>query len=437
MVMRRSLAISLIAALSLCFCPQMHAGRSDTLSFHLSFPQGVSSLERGVDGNAAMMDGLLAALNLLNEDPQYIIKSVNICTAASPEGGKPNNERLSRARARSILDFLMDGTTLSPSQVKVNSRGENWEGLMDILMSCREPWRDEALKILAGSGVLSSDSGSASSRCKQQLRTLEEGRAWEWMEENAFSQLRSADGRVLVVTFPPYEMRSRTDTLVIRHEDVIVHRDTVYNEVLSQPFRLKKTAGFRRDSSFRIPVMAFRSNLLMPLMNIGVEVPLSNRFSLGADWYCPWAFRNWSNRVLPSQMYCAQMLFGSIEARWWLGRLHSQGSDPKYRLRGHSIGLVGIGGYYDLEYDGKGQQGEFYGLGLDYMYSLPLGKGGAHMEFSLGAGCVWNPYRNYQVRTEGGYLTADGGPQSRFMPVPLRVGISLSIPVTKRKEEQR
>ena len=41
------------------------------------------------------------------------------------------------------------------------------------------------------------------------------------------------------------------------------------------------------------PVIALRSNLLLPLMNVGVQVPLGNRFSIGADWYYPFIRREW------------------------------------------------------------------------------------------------------------------------------------------------
>lgn len=436
--MRQSFAVLLSIILSLLLSPGMSAQRRDTLSFHLSFPQGVSSLEREMDGNGVIMDELLSALNILNENPQYHIHSVNISTAASPEGTKPYNDRLSKARARTILNYLMDGTTLSPSQIKVVSRGENWEGLTKIIRDCREPWKNEALYILSESGVLRPHSSSVSSRCKQQLQEIEHGRAWEWMEHNAFVDLRSASGSVLIIGSTTSDGPTHRDTLVIRHEDVIVHRDTVYSEILSRPLKTRKNAGFKKEQYFHTPVMALRSNLILPLMNIGVEVPLSNRFSLGADWYYPWAMRRWTNSVLPPQMYCAQMLSWSIEGRWWLGSVHSKDASKKYRLRGHSIALLGIGGYYDAEYEGSGQQGEFYGLGADYMYSLPLGKGGVHMELSLGVGCLWNPYRNYKVRTEGGYLTADGNQSlSRLMPAPVRIGISLSIPINAGKEAER
>lgn len=437
--MRHLHSILLAALLPVCASLQAQTVRCDTLGIEISFRQGVSVLEREYRENGMVMDGFLSALNYLNADPSVIIHSVNISTCASPEGDKSVNDRLARERAHSILNFLNANTTLSPSQLKVSTRGENWEGLVSILFGCQEPWRDEAIAVISSSGVLASDSDEASFRCKQRLKELEEGTVWRWMEEYAFSALRSAGGSVKLIS-SPREYAPGRDTLVIYHEDVIVHRDSVWHCVPGSEgtaFVKQPKHGFRRDSLFRVPVVALRSNLLCTLMNIGVEVPLSNRFSLGADWYYPWAMRSWVNSAFPAQKYCIQGLAASLEARWWLGDRHSKiTGDPRYRLRGHSIGLVATGGYYDGEYDWKGEQGEFIALGLDYMYALPLGKGGAHFEFNLGAGYLLNSYRRYNVRYEGGYLIGDGPKTVRHWPVPMRARVSLVIPITKAQRNE-
>lgn len=41
------------------------------------------------------------------------------------------------------------------------------------------------------------------------------------------------------------------------------------------------------DTSYKLwkPVVALRTNLLLPLLNFGVEVPIGNRWSVGADYY--------------------------------------------------------------------------------------------------------------------------------------------------------
>lgn len=199
--------------------------------------------------------------------------------------------------------------------------------------------------------------------------------------------------------------------------------------------RQKKAEAIRALSAKieGVPAVAIRTNLLLPLMDLGVEVPLSNRFSIGAGCSYPWLTRNWVDAVLPPHKFCAQALVGSIEGRWWLGHSHAKDSDSRYRLRGHSIGAVLSGGYYDLEYDGRGQQGEFAAVGVDYLYSLPLGRGGIHLEFNIGVGVALNKKRNYSVPYEGGYLIADEQKMLRVVPVPIRSAVSLCVPIMRKE----
>lgn len=416
--------------LSIQAAAQARVFSTDTLRVEIPFQRGSATLDMGYCGTSEILDGFASSLDCLNRDSSIIIHSINITSAASPEGLKASNDRLSRDRAQSILEFLSERTTLSPSQMKVSSRGENWEGLFRELASCDREWKDEALSIILECGVTVSNTDSASAECKRQLQSLCGGEAWEWMDSNIFPALRNAGGFVYVIS--SHIGASRKDTLVIYHEDVRINRDTLFIEKAEVSPARQKT--FRRDSLFRTPVMAFRSNLLVPLMNVGVEVPLSERFSLGADWYWPWAMRSWMNTGLPSQKYCVQGLAGSLEARWWLGKSHSTvNGDSRYRLCGHSIGIIATGGYYDMEYDWSGEQGEFIALGADYMYSLPLGKGGVHFDFDLGIGWCVNRYRKYDVRVEGGHLIGDGPRAIRELPVPIRARFSLVIPVFRKE----
>lgn len=431
--MRRFL-VSSIAAFILGTCSIFAQGlRTDTLRVEIPFRRGVPTLDMGYNGTQEVLYGFLSSIDRLNRDTSIIIHSLNILSAASPEGAVANNLLLSHQRAQSIMAFLSEHTTLSPSQIKVNSRGENWEGLFEALSCCDQPWREDALEIISGSGVLESDSFEVSTRCKRDLQSLCDGEAWEWMDENVFPELRSAGGRILVVLSPT---APSVDTVTVFRENTVVLRDTVYVELPQGPDLQVNEEPLTEEKKAwdRIPVVALRSNLLVPLMNVGIEIPLSNRFSLGADWYYPWAYRQWMNRAFPAQQHCAQALALSLEGRWWLGSAHSVDcGDPHLRLCGHSLALVAMAGYYDVGLDWKGEQGEFLAVGVDYLFGLPLGRGGVHLEFNLGLGYCVNRYRDYNVRYEGGHLIGDGPQSLRHLTVPLRAGVNLAVPIGKRR----
>ena len=100
----------------------------------------------------------------------------------------------------------------------------------------------------------------------------------------------------------------------------------------------------------RNSLIAVRSNLLVPALNVGVEYPLGTNWSVAADYYFPWLKLGDKNRN------CFQMLGWSAEGRYWFGRDRSLDD----RLKGHSVAFYGAGGYYDFEFDYEGTQGEIH-----------------------------------------------------------------------------
>ena len=102
----------------------------------------------------------------------------------------------------------------------------------------------------------------------------------------------------------------------------------------------------------------------MPLLNAGVEVPLGNRWSVAGDYYFPWIWPTQKNKN------CFELLGWSVEGRYWFGR----DRQPQDRLKGHSVGVYMAGGYYDFEKNYRGMQGEFVSPGVDYTYSMAVGK---------------------------------------------------------------
>ena len=127
------------------------------------------------------------------------------------------------------------------------------------------------------------------------------------------------------------------------------------------------------------------------LMNVGVQVPIGNKWSVGADYYYPWAFRKDDHKN------CFQLLGLNMEGRYWFGAnrgLHN-------RLKGHSVGVTIGGGYFDFEKNFKGDQGEYLLIGADYLYAMPVFKGKLHLEFSLGLGYIYSSMRPYEVFEPG------------------------------------
>jgi hypothetical protein len=173
----------------------------------------------------------------------------------------------------------------------------------------------------------------------------------------------------------------------------------------------------------RKPIMAVRSNLLVPALNVGVEVPIGNHWSVGADYYFPWVWPKQDNKN------CFEFLGWGIEGRYWFGKNRTIFD----RLQGHSVGLYGYMGYYDFERNFHGHQGEFVNVGLDYTYAMAVGKRKSiHFEFSLGVGYIYSQARKYTVIEAGAPLISDKITKNIGYFGPTKANISLVVPIFQR-----
>ncbi len=174
---------------------------------------------------------------------------------------------------------------------------------------------------------------------------------------------------------------------------------------------------------WRKPVVAIRSNLLVPALNIGVEVPIKTNWSVGADYYFPWIWPKKDNKN------CFELLTWGVEGRYWFGKDRTVFD----RLQGHSVGVYGYMGYYDFERNFQGQQGEFVNFGVDYTYAMAVGKKKAiHFEFSIGLGFIHSQSRKYSVIESAGPLIDNKITRKMNFFGPTKANVSLVVPIFKR-----
>lgn len=142
-----------------------------------------------------------------------------------------------------------------------------------------------------------------------------------------------------------------------------------------------------------LPPFALKTNLLFDLataLNFEIEFPIYNKFSVAAEWVFPW----WTldNHTVNSKRSRLQILNGNLEARYWFGNRNNKGL-----LNGWFAGVYGGGGLYDVEWKGKGVQGEFFiAAGLSGGYSHRIARH-LSLEYSLGIGVLSTDYRSYKA----------------------------------------
>lgn len=164
----------------------------------------------------------------------------------------------------------------------------------------------------------------------------------------------------------------------------------------------------------RTPLLAVTTNLFFEYAaaftgyntvpaNIGVEVPIGKHWSAYADYMITAPWHAWNSNAT-----CVEVMHMAIGGRWYPGGSFLNPFTPtaanEARPLGgwYAFGSVGVG-YYDLEFTGKGYQGEEILGSLGIGYGILLGK---HLSLNLGIGFgpLYTRYRYYEGRSNNEHL---------------------------------
>lgn len=139
-----------------------------------------------------------------------------------------------------------------------------------------------------------------------------------------------------------------------------------------------------QDKSHR---MAIKTNLLYDVAaipNIGLEIHLGKDWSVAGYWMYAW----WHN---DNRHRYWRIYGGDVAVRRWFGK-----KERKRMFTGHHVGLYAQMLTYDFEWGGRGYLADrwTYGGGLEYGYSLPIGRR-LNLDFTLGIGYLGGEYMEY------------------------------------------
>lgn len=342
------------------------------------------------------------------------VDSITIYSYASPEGVYERNVWLARKRGEAARRFLVnsipEGSSFTGDLIKLNPTAENWAGLRaEIEANYTLPNKDKVLAII--------DSDIPNDTKKWRIKRLDNGYTWNYIIRNNMPRLRYATWVCVWV-----------DPAVPALE--APRRPLVYDG----PMTLAQPAPevIVKPEYERQMILAGRTNLLVPGLNFGVEIPIGRHVSIGADYWYPW----W---LAKSNKYCGEMLGWFLDGKYWF-----TGRNGKYewtrddKLKGHALGAYAGAGYYDYQKLKSGYQGEYLDLGVDYTFGLPIGRRSKwmRMEFNIGVGCILTKARHYVPTSDYVDLIKDPGIKNKYYTYfgPTRAGVSFVMPIiVKRK----
>lgn len=382
--------------------------------YNIFFRINSPEIDRTFQDNARTLDQMKHDIDTTLAHDGAVPDSLLILSTASPDGSYSFNKWLAGARAESTEQLLLEMfPEFKDATIIVNFLEEDWDGLRQVLRMHPEfPQREMMLSII--------DAEEGVDDKEKALRACKEG--WRYLTNNYIHALRNSSITLSVIG-PPDEYTRATPVVPVR--------EFSYEPEFKAPQKPIPPHRATRKIEWRKMILAGRTNLLAPGLNFGVEVPIADNWSIGLDYYYPWA-------VSKNNKWCSEMLGWFIDAKYWFPGEKYQWTRTE-RLQGHAVGIYGGIGYYDYQNRNKGNQGEYVDVGVDYTFALPIAQNRLRLEFNLGVGFIYTLYRPYHPSSDYEDLIKEPGIkyQTTNFFGPTRAGVSLVVPIIVKTKMPR
>lgn len=369
---------------------------ADSLTIH--YKEGYSEINLSVGDNQQQLNSFIERVRqVLQGDSNYVAK-VDLFTAegyCSPTSSTGFNEKLSKKRAVYLAQHLRQFMMIPDSVVRYNWHGIDWATLQRQVEEENMPHRYEVLDIIRNIPIIQMRKGQPYDYRKNQLRYLDGGKAWRYMTDHYFADMRRTDVRILYRLLP---RRPEQGGTLLQDNGLPLWAKALDNEAIPASLYPKPYAT-QVDTLWRSPrqYFALKTNLLYDVasaLNVELEVPIGKRWSVMGEYMFPWWIYGYKRNLWwlwNHGQNGIEIIIGSLEARYWLQSGTRQLYTPQ---KGWFIGVFGGTGYYDLERHAKGYQGEFYMAGVSAGWVKPLSRQWL-FELSASAGCLQTRYRHY------------------------------------------
>lgn len=149
------------------------------------FKVASSVINMDMSNNSKVLDAISKAFQLIENDPNAILKHIMVAGYASPEGSLALNTRLAGQRAEAVKRFLQTRMK-DPAEhlFEVYNGREDWDGLRDKVEKSDMPEKREILEIIDGYTI-------EQEIRKTKLKQLNGGAPYRYMLENFYPSLRT------------------------------------------------------------------------------------------------------------------------------------------------------------------------------------------------------------------------------------------------------
>ena len=358
------------------------------MDFTIYFVVNQTEINDRYMGNASRLKQMTHYIDSIISRPGVQVHEIKLCGYSSPEGPESYNNKLSKKRMECIKNYLVAHTSLDAAKFRTSYVTENWDDLAEAIRASTLPHRQAMLDII--NSKLSADQKEARirarypieySRLKRQvypkLRYTKMDIVYtEKKEEEPQPQQPVIEPAPVDTTPPVAEVPIPTpmEPIDTTAEEIPAAADTITYDCLE---------GLR-------PILAIKTNMLYDLLlspNLEIERWLGKRhqWSVMAEWMAPWYVWHHNRRAY-------EILNIGVEGRYWF---NANRKCPRW-LCGWFVGAYVMSGKYDLEWNGKGYQGEHFSPGLTLGFAHRIGRKW-NLEYSLSGGWLTTDYRYYEA----------------------------------------
>lgn len=144
--------------------------------------------------NAEVLKEVDEVVQTIRNHPDLIVTEFKVVGYASPEGGAQYNMNLSKNRAESFISYLANKYQIPSNQVRVEWKGQDWEGLYTLVKESNLSDRDNILSIL--------DNEQDRVVAERKIKQLSGGRTYQELLRDYYPRLRRNDYTVSYVSRP-------------------------------------------------------------------------------------------------------------------------------------------------------------------------------------------------------------------------------------------
>jgi hypothetical protein len=163
-------------------------------ALYIAFDRGSNIAGRELGQNNKMLIELISSIRVLTGDPTTRIAQVVVVGFSSPEGND-EKETLAAERAGAVRDFLTANSRIDPAVISTYNGSVDWATLRALVAESNMQDKYRVLEIIDNVPVWGGTQGRGR---MDTLKELEGGRAFNYIRDNFFPQLRQTGAYVKV-----------------------------------------------------------------------------------------------------------------------------------------------------------------------------------------------------------------------------------------------